>query len=263
MIGHIQDLDTSLRVWECLERLYSTSTKAHRIQLKNELNNLTKSPSQNVNDFILKLKEISDALGSIGSILDDIDLVGHTLNALRGDDKWKSFTTLVYISRDSLPDFQQLTTLMLTRRSLTMVSTRPTEARIRYSLQEEEEAVEIEVAVEDNQEHATTMTTMTTKQVTTIINHQEEEAEDEQEGKEAGLAEEATTIPMCAMYAASQDTMPTTAINGIEDADMEEAEKQHEASQQESLEESGPCNNGSSSIKGKATLVEIDDDEVT
>ncbi|MCO5605158.1 hypothetical protein L7F22_059338 [Adiantum nelumboides] len=112
MTCHIQDLDTSLRVWECLECLYSTSTKARRIQIKNKLNNLMKSPIQNVNDFILKLKDISDALGFIGSIVDDIDLVGHTLNALRGDDKWKSFTTLVYV-RDTLPDFEQLTTLML------------------------------------------------------------------------------------------------------------------------------------------------------
>ncbi|MCO5586254.1 hypothetical protein L7F22_040193 [Adiantum nelumboides] len=97
-----------------------------------------------------------------------------------------------------------------------MVSTGQTEAKIRYSLQEEEEAMEIEVAVEDNQEQATTMTTMTTKQATTMINHQEEEAEDKQEGEEAGLEEEPTTIPVCAMYAASQDTMPTIAINGIE-----------------------------------------------
>ncbi|MCO5610714.1 hypothetical protein L7F22_064955 [Adiantum nelumboides] len=47
----------------------------------------------------------------------------------------------------------------------------------------------------------------------------------------------------------------------LQDADMEEAKKQHEASQQESLEERSPSNNGSSSIKGKATLVEIDDDD--
>ncbi|MCO5596592.1 hypothetical protein L7F22_050657 [Adiantum nelumboides] len=88
MIGHMQDLDTYLKVWECLEYLYSTSTKARRVQLKNKLNNFSKSPSQSVNDFILKLKEISDALGSIGSIVDDIDLVGYTLNGLRGDNKW-------------------------------------------------------------------------------------------------------------------------------------------------------------------------------
>ena len=36
MIGHIQDLDTSKDAWDMLERLYSTNTKARKIQLKNE-----------------------------------------------------------------------------------------------------------------------------------------------------------------------------------------------------------------------------------
>ena len=43
MIGHIQELETSLEVWNCLESLYTSSTKARKIQLKNELNNMKKN----------------------------------------------------------------------------------------------------------------------------------------------------------------------------------------------------------------------------
>ena len=66
MIGHIQELTTSKQVWDTLERLYFISTKARKIQLKSELNNLRKSPSITINDYILRVKELADALGSIG-----------------------------------------------------------------------------------------------------------------------------------------------------------------------------------------------------
>ena len=53
MIGHIQELTTSKQVGDTLKRLYFTSTKARKIQLKSELNNLRKSPSITINDYIL------------------------------------------------------------------------------------------------------------------------------------------------------------------------------------------------------------------
>ena len=39
-----------------------------------------------VNDFVLKIKDVSDALSSIGSLVDNDDLVAFTLNRLRGDE---------------------------------------------------------------------------------------------------------------------------------------------------------------------------------
>ena len=113
MIGHIQDLESSKEVWDSLERLYTSTTKARKIQLKNELNNLKKSPSMSVNDFVLKIKDVSDALSSIGSLVDNDDLVAFTLNGLREDNKWKSFINSIYV-RDTLPNFEQLISLMIT-----------------------------------------------------------------------------------------------------------------------------------------------------
>ena len=66
MIGHIQELTTSKNAWETLKRLCTSNTKTRKIQLKNKLNNMKKTNSIYVNDYILKIKEILDALGSIG-----------------------------------------------------------------------------------------------------------------------------------------------------------------------------------------------------
>ena len=66
MIGHIKELTTSKDAWETLERLYTSNTKPRKIQLKNELNNMKETCSISINDYILKIKEISNALGSIG-----------------------------------------------------------------------------------------------------------------------------------------------------------------------------------------------------
>jgi hypothetical protein len=66
-----------------------------------------------VNDYVLKLKDISDALSSIGSLVNDNDLVAFCLNVLREDNKWKSFITSIYVN-DNLPKFDQLVSLMIT-----------------------------------------------------------------------------------------------------------------------------------------------------
>mgnify|MGYP007105604089 CR=1 FL=1 len=56
---------------------------------------------------------MADALGSIGLTFDDDDLITYTLNGLKDDDKWKAFTTSIYV-REHLPDFDRLVSLMIT-----------------------------------------------------------------------------------------------------------------------------------------------------
>lgn len=100
MVGHIQDLGTSKEAWDALEKLYTTNTKPRKIQLKNDLNNMKKTTSMTVNDYLLKIKEIADALESIDAQLDDDDMVSAALNGLKGDDNWKSFSTSVYVQEN-------------------------------------------------------------------------------------------------------------------------------------------------------------------
>ena len=42
MVGHIEDLSCAKDVWDALESFYSINTRAKKIQLKNELNNMKK-----------------------------------------------------------------------------------------------------------------------------------------------------------------------------------------------------------------------------
>jgi hypothetical protein len=85
MIGHMQEY-ISKEVWESLENLYMSTTKARQ-------NLVTKQVT--MNDYVLKIKDILDVLFSIGSHVDD-DLVALCLNGLSENDKWKSFTTSIY-----------------------------------------------------------------------------------------------------------------------------------------------------------------------
>ena len=97
MIGHIQSAGTSKEAWEALEKLYHSNTKSRKIQLKKEFNNMKKAGSTSLNDYLLKIKEITDALGSIGAQSNDDDVVSATFNGLKDDEKWKPFSTSIYI----------------------------------------------------------------------------------------------------------------------------------------------------------------------
>ena len=75
---------------------------------------MKKTSSISVNDYILKIKEILDALGSIGAQVEDDDLISAALNVLKDNKRWKSFSMSVYVCENFL-DFEQLKALMITK----------------------------------------------------------------------------------------------------------------------------------------------------
>jgi hypothetical protein len=81
--------------------MYTSTKKATKIQLKNKLNNIKKTLQVTMNDYVLRIKD-SDALPSIGSPVDDDDLVAFCLNGLREDNKCKSFITSIYVRDNCL-----------------------------------------------------------------------------------------------------------------------------------------------------------------
>jgi hypothetical protein len=64
----------------------------------------------NINDYSIKVKNLADALASIGALVDDEDLVVVTLNGLGKD--YSQFRTLITI-RETFPEFQDLITLFI------------------------------------------------------------------------------------------------------------------------------------------------------
>jgi len=81
MIVHIQDAKSPKQAWDTLVKMYSTNTQARKMQLKQELHNLQKN-KMNISDYSTKVKNLADALASIGAPVDDEDLVVVTLNGL-------------------------------------------------------------------------------------------------------------------------------------------------------------------------------------
>jgi hypothetical protein len=79
------------------------------MQLKQELHNLQKN-KMNISDYSTKVKNLVDALASIGAHVDDEDLVAVTLNGLGKD--CSQFRTSIAI-RETFPDFQDLITLLI------------------------------------------------------------------------------------------------------------------------------------------------------
>jgi hypothetical protein len=81
MIVHIQDAKSPKQAWDTLVKMYSTNTQARKMQLKQKLHNFQKN-KMNINDYSTKVKNLADALASIGAPVDDEDLMVVTLNGL-------------------------------------------------------------------------------------------------------------------------------------------------------------------------------------
>jgi len=73
------------------------------------LHNLQKN-KMNINDYSTKVKNLIDALASIGAPVDDEDLVAVTLNGLGKD--YSQFCTSIAV-RETFPNFQYLITLLI------------------------------------------------------------------------------------------------------------------------------------------------------
>jgi len=84
MIVHIQNGKLSKQTWDTSVKMYNTNTQACKIQFKQELHNLQKKKI-NINDYFTKVKNLADAFASIGTLVDDDDLMAVTLNGLGKD----------------------------------------------------------------------------------------------------------------------------------------------------------------------------------
>ena len=69
------------------ENMFSVNIKTWKIQLKQEVNTLKKG-TMTVNEYVLKVRSIADALVAIDAMPDDDDLVSSTLVGLNNEKAW-------------------------------------------------------------------------------------------------------------------------------------------------------------------------------
>jgi hypothetical protein len=96
MIVHIQDEKSLKQAWDALVKMYNTNTQVRKMQLKQKLHNLQKN-KMNINDYSTKVKNLANALASIGALVDDENLVAITLNGLGKD--YSQFHTSIVIRK--------------------------------------------------------------------------------------------------------------------------------------------------------------------
>ena len=109
MMGYLQDAETPAIAWNNLARVFEVTTKARKLQLKSELNQV-KRENLSINKYALKIKHIVEALGSIQVAVEDDDIVRACLDGL-GDD-YKTFKSSMN-TRDDIPKFTDLISMLI------------------------------------------------------------------------------------------------------------------------------------------------------
>jgi hypothetical protein len=94
----ISSTNTSRDVWLALQRAFSNRSRSPIMSLKERLTSILKGTSS-VYTYLQTIRSIADELTLIGNLVDDIDLVIHTLNGL--GPSFKEFTASIR-TRDKL-----------------------------------------------------------------------------------------------------------------------------------------------------------------
>ncbi|WP_139158356.1 DDE-type integrase/transposase/recombinase, partial [Enterobacter cloacae complex sp. GF14B] len=109
MMGYLQDAETPAIAWKNLGRVFEVNTKARKLQLKSELNQVKRN-NLSINDYALKIKSIIEALGSIKVSVEDDDIVRACLDGL--GDEYVHFRSSMN-TRDDIPVFQDLISMLI------------------------------------------------------------------------------------------------------------------------------------------------------
>ncbi|KAL5758948.1 hypothetical protein ACOSP7_021559 [Xanthoceras sorbifolium] len=81
LIEEVTECVTSIDAWKTLASMFSQQFMAKLLQLKQQLQGLKKGLSS-INEYLLKIKEITDGLRSVGQAVSDQDLLLNALNGL-------------------------------------------------------------------------------------------------------------------------------------------------------------------------------------
>jgi len=84
MFGHVVNCNTSSNLWNTLNLLFTTSSKARTLQLRFQLQTIKKG-DMSIHDYILKMKSIAENLSAAGQLIQDEDLILYILGGLDHD----------------------------------------------------------------------------------------------------------------------------------------------------------------------------------
>ena len=109
MMSYLQSATTPAIAQKSLSKLNEENTKVKKLHLKTQLNTI-KRGSLCINDYALKITGIVEALGSIGVMVEDDEIVCAMLEGL--GDAYSNFKSSMN-TRDDVPGFTELTSMLI------------------------------------------------------------------------------------------------------------------------------------------------------
>ncbi|MCO5567224.1 hypothetical protein L7F22_020913 [Adiantum nelumboides] len=110
LVGYIRSATTAKEAWDILARRFEDKSIIKVMHLKSKLNEATKSSSESVHEYSLKLRNIQDELAAMGEEVSDADMIQSILKGIKKE--YKHFVTSLAV-RESFPSLEDLTSLLL------------------------------------------------------------------------------------------------------------------------------------------------------
>ncbi|MCO5564611.1 hypothetical protein L7F22_018276 [Adiantum nelumboides] len=110
LVGYIQSATSAKEAWDILARRFEGKSIIKVMHLKSKLNEATKSSSESVHEYLLKLRNIQDELAAIREEVSDADMIQSILKGIKKE--YKHFVTSLAV-RESFPSLEDLTSLLL------------------------------------------------------------------------------------------------------------------------------------------------------
>ncbi|MCO5573286.1 hypothetical protein L7F22_027055 [Adiantum nelumboides] len=107
LVGYIRSATSAKEAWDILARRFEGKSIIKVMHLKNEA---TKSSSESVHEYLLKLRNIQDELAAMGEEVSDADMIQSILKGIKKE--YKNFVNSLAI-RESFPSLEDLTSLLL------------------------------------------------------------------------------------------------------------------------------------------------------
>ncbi|MCO5570299.1 hypothetical protein L7F22_024017 [Adiantum nelumboides] len=110
LVGYIRSATSAKEAWDILARRFEGKSIIKVMHLKSKLNEATKSSSESVHEYLLKLRNIQDELAAIGEEVSDVDMIQSILKGIKKE--YKHFVTSLAV-RESFLSLEDLTSLLL------------------------------------------------------------------------------------------------------------------------------------------------------
>lgn len=81
-LAYIVGCKSSKDEWEVLARHYSSTSRSNIVNLKTDLQAISKKPDESIDSYVKRIKEIKDKLANVSSVVNEEDLMIYALNGL-------------------------------------------------------------------------------------------------------------------------------------------------------------------------------------